>query len=204
MKQIFNRKKKTLVTVVALLTAFGITGTTLAVLQHTTGMITNTFRVEPVESKIEENIGAELQKEPYVTNTSDITDCLVRMSITVTPSDAPVNWFNTTIDKVTDQKTSTYNTEAWDYNESDGYFYYKGILTPGVSTEPLFYSYQYNGGDYTDFEEFQIILYQESIQVRAQDIEGNSIDAAEAEDGYNEENAAKLWKIYDDASKAGN
>lgn len=39
----------------------------------------------------------------------------------------------------TDNILIDYNTEYWQYDEEDGYFYYKGVLKPGETTaEPLF------------------------------------------------------------------
>ena len=48
---------------------------------------------------------------------------------------------NLTVDSSfsTDNILIDYNTEYWQYDEEDGYFYYKGVLKPGETTaEPLF------------------------------------------------------------------
>lgn len=48
-------------------------------------------------------------------------------------------------DLSTDNIEITYNTENWYSNPDDGYFYYKGVLAPGETTESLFDSFRING-----------------------------------------------------------
>ena len=75
--------------------------------------------------------GDRIQKEVTVTN-SGRTPCSVRLF--VKPDDMEI-MNNIRID---------FNTESW-YDGGDGYYYYKGILPPGETTEELFSTVEITG-----------------------------------------------------------
>ncbi|MDR2715353.1 MAG: hypothetical protein LBB46_01215 [Coriobacteriaceae bacterium] len=53
----------------------------------------------------------------------------------------------------TDNITISYNDTWWLYDETDGYFYYKGVLRPGETTvEPLFESFTIDAGLGNEFQ----------------------------------------------------
>ena len=67
----------------------------------------------------------------------------------------------------TDNILIDYNTEYWRYNETDGYFYYLGVLKPGETTlEPLFEEFKIDedtGNEYAGLQG-DIIIKMECVQ----------------------------------------
>lgn len=186
MKKILRNKNNRIFMIAAavFLAAAVIGGVTMALNLARASSLTNTFSVGSVDTEIEENVNSEGTKEPYVKNTGE-SNCLVRMRATVSPEDAKV-------------ELEGFN-ELWLYNEGDGFYYYQGFVEPGKRTEvPLFTAYKLNGkADLSDFVPFQITLYQESIQTRAVDENGNSISAIDADRNYSAENAKRVWAVFD-------
>ena len=167
---------------------------TLAYFVDNTEKITNKFTVKSVRSEISEDLGAvaggpesEVAKKAYVENKGEV-NCLVRVKVHISPSN------------MMEFISLDYNLEDW-RKGSDDFYYYKNYVEPGKRTSPLFTHVTWKGNeDYSDFEEFDIILYQEAIQTRVVDSSGDSISAIE-EGKYSDDNAIKLWEIYD--QKAG-
>ena len=97
---------------------------------------------------IEKN--STFKKEPYVRNTGDV-ECYVRMKSVVSDSRTKVNL--------------NYNKDEFEYNEDDGYWYYKKALGPGDETPRLFTTVTIpEDADDIVLEGFDIYVYAESVQ----------------------------------------
>lgn len=189
MKEFLKDKKKKMIAILAasLVLIGGVTGITISVIKAQTQVVENKFSIGKVTIEIEEIIDeTKMQKEPSVKNTGSC-DCLIRMKVAINPSDAKI--------KLTGGAFAEVNQTKWVYNEKDGFYYYQDIVPAGESTEALFTNYEWTGKeDYSDFEEFDIVLYQEAIQVEAvSDDEKVSFK----DNTYDADTAEKLWNIYD-------
>ncbi|MGN0168749.1 MAG: hypothetical protein ACI4AB_11945 [Acetatifactor sp.] len=187
MKRFFGKKYNIAVFAAVLLTVLAIAGKTTAYFQEKTPALVNTFTVACVETEIEEKIDG-MHKEPSVKN-SGTAECLVRMQVTVSPDDSENRLFSL------DYQTG-FEAGQW-ILKGDGYYYYNGYVAPGESTQPLFTTVTWIPEDYSSFEPFDIILYQEAVQVRAQNEGGDTISAVNEDGTYNAENAAAIWEIFD-------
>lgn len=97
--------------------------------------------------------GVEFQKEPYVKNTGNLP-CFVRMRADFSNSKAEEFCESLNID-----------TENWEYNSNDGYYYYKNLLNPNDVTEPLFTKVKIKSTiNDSDIVDFDILIYAESCQ----------------------------------------
>lgn len=191
MKKILKPAKKkifTFVTLAAVLTAS--VGVTWAMLRANTLPLDNTFTVKPVESEIKEEIGSDMTKKPYVLNTGE-ADCLVRVRVEVSPSDVEGSLIQ--LDYQEGEEVG-----KWTKNE-DGFYYYNGYVPKDEMTlSSLFTKAKWLGkDDYSDFVDFDIIIYQETVQTRANDAKGNSISAIDKQGNYDEDNAMAVWNIFD-------
>lgn len=91
-------------------------------------------------------------KKPMVKNTGPVP-CYVRIFAE----------FND--NKVADVSSINLNTSKWTEKQSDGYYYYKSILKPGETTEPLFTQVSIDeDAKSEDIQSFDIIVYAESVQ----------------------------------------
>lgn len=179
--------KKIIVTAFLLLClSFGVT---LAYAKTQSNVLTNTFTAGSVETVIEEELpkpqGSDIKKAPYVKNTGE-NDALVRMRVTMTPSDL--------VAKLNIELAMNVN---WTYKE-DGYYYYNKILKSGEASEPLFTKVTGNDivkdGKYADeLEGLEIAVYHEAIQNLVKDKNGQSIQAITGIDG----NAFQIWSLFD-------
>lgn len=177
-------KKRILsISLICLLMSVLTLGTTYALLIHEDKVI-NYFTVGSTAIVIEEEFtpppklepDISFVKKPEVVNTGNLP-CYVRMRVDISNSDV--------IDYVTLKylESDTVNTENWEYNTQDGYYYYKEVLAANSRTEPIFTSvsiskYKPDGETeltVADLEEFDISIYAESIQ-----IEDDSISYMEA------------------------
>ena len=128
---------------------------------------TNTFTVGETEIEVTEeydppeelNPGTEFTKKPSVTNTGNLP-CYVRIRAD----------FSTSVAKEFCEPLDI-DTTNWEYNDSDGYYYYKHILNPGEESPALFTKVELketkaDGTEYTadDMVEFDILVYAEAIQ----------------------------------------
>ncbi len=185
MKKFFSKKGMIVLCGVAFLALIGGIGSTVALMKDATGVLTNSFSAAQVETEIEEILDGEMGKEPYVRNISEDAKCLVRMSVVITPDDAKI-------------ELSDLAENGW-YDGTDGFYYYDGYVNERERTSsPLFTGVVWKGADdYSDFEEFEIILYQEAVQVRAQDESGNTISAIDGDGSFNRANAERIWQVFD-------
>ena len=104
--------------------------------------------------------GISFTKEPYVTNTGNV-ECYVRVKSVVSDS------------RVEAGISIDYNTNDFEYNTEDGYWYYKKILKPGESSEKLFTKVSISAdADDLVLDGFDIFVYAESVQT----IDGKSMN----------------------------
>ena len=104
--------------------------------------------------------GISFTKEPYVTNTGNV-ECYVRVKSVVSDS------------RVEAGISIDYNTNDFEYNTEDGYWYYKKILKPGESSEKLFTKVSIStDADDLVLDGFDIFVYAESVQT----IDGKSMN----------------------------
>ena len=96
-----------------------------------------------------------------------------------------------------------YKTESWRYNNSDGFWYYLGIVSPGKATDPLFTEVNdlldADGKikeEFKNVSDFEITLYQEAVQAVVWDADGNELSAMDSNNKFNHENALKVWSAY--------
>lgn len=144
-----------------LLVAVVAVGGTLAYLVASDSPLLNTFALMQIDTEIEEpNKGTAEQKAPKVKNTGT-ADVYVRAYAYVVMVDEDGNEY---VDPILASKVSPqYNigdTHKWEKG-SDGYYYYKGKLTPEATTEELFSGVTVN--DMPTDKSFRVYVYQESV-----------------------------------------
>lgn len=97
--------------------------------------------------------GTAINKKPWVENTGNLP-CFVRMRADF--SDSRAEAFCESLD---------INTGYWEYNSSDGYYYYKKLLMPGEKTEYLFTQIVIKkDSDLQDMIDFDVLVYAEARQ----------------------------------------
>lgn len=190
MKNRLNSKKAIIATlIVGVITMLSVTGLTLAYYSDTTPVKENTFTVGNVTTDIEETIDpSKNQKEPYVVN-SGKNDCLIRMRVTVSPDSSTSNL------ELSGGNKDLWKKRADEANDKNAFFYYHDVVKPNEKTDPIFSNYRIIDKD--KFVPFDITLYQEAVQAEAVDQEGNVIRALDENGKFNEEEAKKIWDIYD-------
>lgn len=190
MKNRLNSKKAIIATlIVGVITMLSVTGLTLAYYSDTTPVKENTFTVGNVTTDIEETIDpSKNQKEPYVVN-SGKNDCLIRMRVTVSPDSSTSNL------ELSGGNKDLWKKRADEANDKNAFFYYHDVVKPNEKTDPIFSNYRII--DKEEFVPFDITLYQEAVQAEAVDQEGNVISALDENGKFNEEEAKKIWDIYD-------
>lgn len=190
MKNRLNSKKAIIATlIVGVITMLSVTGLTLAYYSDTTPVKKNTFTVGNVTTDIEETIDpSKNQKEPYVVN-SGKNDCLIRMRVTVSPESSTSNL------ELSGGNKDLWKKRADEANDKNAFFYYHDVVKPNEKTDPIFSNYRIIDKD--KFVPFDITLYQEAVQAEAVDQEGNVISALDENGKFNEEEAKKIWDIYD-------
>lgn len=189
MREFLKSKRGKIISILtaSLVLVGSITGITVSAMKTETEVVENKFSIGKVTTEIEEKISVdEMQKEPSVKNTGSC-DCIIRMKVVINPDDAKI--------RLTGGAFAEKNETKWVYNEEDGFYYYEDIVATGKSTEALFTHYEWTGAeDFSDFEEFDIVLYQEAIQIEAVSEQErisfkNNI--------YDAKTAKELWKVYD-------
>lgn len=205
-----NKKFIGAIVAIALVVTTAI-GVTMAMYKTETEPLVNQFTIGNVTTELVEDFytenGYEFTKNPKITNTG-ANPCLVRVRVTITPDsvvDRKViidgnqkNYLEIYTD--TDQKNPFVYNEAWSnayWEYKDGWYYYKGVVDTGESTQTLFetvvlnYDKKAEIGEANAWEDFDIILYQEAVQSVAY-VDGEKITDAEA-----------IWEAYD-TQKIGN
>lgn len=163
-----------LVLLLSLVAVLAITvGGTLAYLQATTGLLTNTFKLADVHTKIEEELSDT--KQVYIQNEGE-SDVYVRVRLSLSGlTKKQMDAVQVISDgKADDYKGTDYITilthGKWAQTTSgfnpDGFFYYTAELDAGKTTEqPLEVVVGKNAG-VTDAQNFQVIVYHESVVAR--------------------------------------
>ncbi|MDR1927185.1 MAG: SipW-dependent-type signal peptide-containing protein [Oscillospiraceae bacterium] len=137
-------------------------GGTLAYLYATDAAV-NSFTIgenrveieEPFEPPPKLEPGITFPKAPAVRNTGNLA-CFVRMRAD----------FSDALAKATCEALDI-NTAHWEYDATDGYYYYKHLLEPGEITEALFEEVKIkSAATEAELREFDITVYAESRQQR--------------------------------------
>lgn len=147
----------------------------------------SSYQLSKIQTQIDEEFKREsgniYKKNPKIKNIGE-NDCVVRVRIVITPSSAEQNL---TLDGL-------YGNEKWAYNKSDGYYYYQGVLATNQVTESIFEKVII--ADVEKMADFDIIVYNEAIQVNAYNDAGEKLSALDDNNQYNQQNALKLWQYY--------
>ena len=182
MKKIFSLKSKLLVSLLAVALVVGV-GTTIAYLQATTGLLTNTFAMAEVDTEIGEDI-TDGNKIVTIENKGD-SAVYVRARILV----SGVNRTNVLIkneqqDSVgSDQVVLVMpNNQGWESVKLDqlydgSFIYYTQKLESGTSTGPLLQKVQV--GEKVNLETFSVTITHESVLAGSYDTPEAAFAAAE-------------------------
>lgn len=205
--QIVNNKKIIGVIVSIVLVMVTALGVTLAYYQDETGTIVNQFSVGNVTTELVEDfkqtddngVTATFDKTPKVTNTG-ANACLVRVRVSITPESVVTKKMTIAgseksyLEISSADGTWVYHPEndwkqgLWRYE--DGWYYYEGVVQPGHSTAALFENVVVNYGSEEQWEDFDIIIYQEAVQ--AEVVNGEQLIS-----GTTPEGRMEIWSLYD-------
>lgn len=140
MKRFFKKQTKLWATILSLVLVLGI-GSTLAYLQATTGLLTNTFSLAQLDTKIEEVLGTDGTKQVQVTNIGK-SDAYVRARIMVSgidPDKIRIENDENATAKADEIVLVMQNGEKWrqvgDEPAKHDWYYYRPKL-PGTRNEP--------------------------------------------------------------------
>ena len=199
---------KKLVLVAFLVVAIAATGITYAYFKTNTDTLMNKYTVGEITTRIDEDPsinGSIIKKDPKVVNEGP-NDAIVRMRVTISPKEIK--------EYLENENAIDYDTENWKYNEEDGFWYYQKVLpydTENVElnvTAPLFTKVtkltDENGKIIEKFKQvkdFQITLYQESVQATVWDKDGDKLEAFDSNGNYDQNLANKIWNLYDSKIK---
>lgn len=202
--KILKKINKKLVLLAFLVIAIAATGITYAYLKTNTENLNNKFTVGEITTNIEEDPkvnGTVIEKNPKVVNEGP-NDAIVRMRVTISPKEIK--------DYLEKNSAINYDKDNWKYNESDGFWYYQKVLPYDSEdsnksiTTPLFTKVtgltDENGNiinEFKEIKEFQITLYQESVQATVWNKNGDKLNAFDENGDYNQQLADKIWNLYD-------
>lgn len=182
MKKIFSLKSKLLVSLLAVALVVGI-GTTIAYLQATTGLLTNTFAMAEVDTEISEDI-TEGNKTVTIENKGD-SAVYVRARILV----SGVNQENVTISSVEETRIGEEKVvlvmpenQGWQSVKPDqlydgSFIYYTKKLESGASTGQLLQKVQVGSG--VDLDTFSVTITHESVLASGYNSAQDAFAAAE-------------------------
>lgn len=183
-------------------------GLTFAFSKDISNVLTNTFFVGEVESKIEEERpqvnGNIIDKNPKIKNTGSM-NALVRVRITVSPEELcnPAQLNNAS------SLLSIDISDSWNY--VDGWYYYQGVISPN-NTIDVFNKVTLNENDeynsiqslLKDYKEFNIAIYQETIAATATDSSDNEKTPYVTDENgqfvFSHDAAMEIWGIYESLS----
>ena len=157
-----NRKKGILLLTAAVLILVCGVGGTLAYLITQTAPVTNTFTPARVTSQVNEpdwEDGDTVKSNVSITNTGNVS-AYIRAAIVITWKDKDGNTMPTVPALGTDY-TPDINTNDW--SQSDGYYYYNGIVAAGGKTTNLINSCE-SEGTYTDGRKLCVEVIGSAIQ----------------------------------------
>lgn len=188
------KTKKIAFAAVALLLIMTV-GATMAYFTEKTGAVVNTFKAGDISTDVDEEI-ENLTKKLTVTNTGN-GSCLVRISLTATPEEY----------LAMAEDNPEIKNGLW-VDGGDGFWYYQGVLaSKGDSTDIGFpkspsFSVTYETteafNELSDsekeaaLEDMDVTVYQEAVQASA-----NGISAVDGDGNYSQENAMKIWELFE-------
>lgn len=209
--QVFKNKKVMGVILSVVLLMVAAIGVTMALYNAESNKVVNQFSVGNITTELVEDFyqkgdsdtKTEFVKAPKVVN-SGADPCLVRIRVNITPENVAGKTVKIGKEQKPYLEITDRNGKAWVYNDSwsndkweykDGWYYYKGVLNPGESTEPLFSNVVVNYDQDEEWEDFDIILYHEAIQSEV--FEYGIVYSATDENGKFDSGKAELvWKTY--------
>lgn len=166
-----------LVLLLSLVAVLAITvGGTLAYLQATTGLLTNTFKLADVHTEIEEKVGETKQVRIYNEGESDVY-VRVRLSLSslteeqmdtvqvISNGDAEQYKEGNRITILTHGKWAQTDANAPMFSQ-DGFFYYTAELDTGKTTEQPLEVVVGSGAGVKADQNFEVIVYHESVLAR--------------------------------------
>lgn len=169
------RKNTVFCLLAAVLLVFSSIGTTLAAQkvidesEHLVNMAgVKAQIVEEYEQGVEVYPGNTIDKVVNVRNTGS-SDAVIRVKVEKAWGETRGEDGKLIVDDAwsTDNITIDYNTEYWYYDQTDGYFYYKGVLKPGETTlAPLFEEFHIDKDTGNEFMglEADILIKMECVQ----------------------------------------
>lgn len=184
-----------LVLLLSLVAVLAITvGGTLAYLQATTGLLTNTFKLADVHTEIEEEVGDT--KRVYIQNEGE-SDVYVRVRLSLSGlTEAQMGAVQVISDgDVTDDEYAAYKGAdhitilthgKWAQTDEiapafsqDGFFYYTAELDSKARTEQPLEVVVGSGAGVDEDQNFEVIVYHESVLARTSDLTKPSDIAAQ-------------------------
>lgn len=181
-----------LVLLLSLVAVLAITvGGTLAYLQATTGLLTNTFKLADVHTEIEEKVGDT--KQVYIQNEGE-SDVYVRVRLSLSGLTAEkmgkvqvVHDVDPDVEEYKDGDCITILTygqwaqedEKLSEFKQDDFFYYAGELGSQAKTGKPLEVVVGSGAGVTKEQNFEVIVYHESVLARTSDLTKPSDIAAQ-------------------------
>lgn len=165
MRKIKFSWKFLLIPILCVCACFGTYGITAYLMDGDS--LVNEFTNGSVTTEIEEDFpepelvaGESFTKDVKITNTGE-SECYVRARVEFSEDFQYEDNGN-----YVDYFTINFNTAYWVYNENDGYHYYRNVLEKDETTESLFKTVNVDRNTPEDIleEDFDIIVYQESVQ----------------------------------------
>ena len=187
-----KKLSRKLVLLLSLVAVLAITvGSTLAYLQATTGILTNTFKFADVRTEIEEKLGDT--KQIIIHNNGD-SSAYVRVRLSLSGLTAEqmgkvqvVHDVNPDVEKYKDEDCITILTYGqWAQTDGqsekfdqDGFFYYTAELGSQKQTDKPLVVVVGKKAEVTKEQNFQVIVYHESVLARTSDLTKPSDIAAQ-------------------------
>ena len=158
-----NRKKGILLLTAAVLILVCGVGGTLAYLITQTAPVTNTFTPAQVTSEVDEEMNQDktIKSNVKIKNTGNVS-AYIRAAIVITWKDKD-GYTMPTVPVQGQGQDYTLDINATDWSQSDGYYYYNGIVAAGGNTANLINSCVSNG-TYTDGRSLCVEVIGSAIQ----------------------------------------
>ena len=156
-----NRKKGILLLTAAVLILVCGVGGTLAYLITQTAPVTNTFTPAQVTSQVIETMNGTTKSDVKIENTGNVS-AYIRAAIVITWKDE-AGYTMPTVPVQGQGQDYTLDINANDWSQSDGYYYYNGIVAAGESTANLINSCV-STGTYTDGRKLCVEVIGSAIQ----------------------------------------
>lgn len=163
-------KSKALLVSLALIISVTVGGT-LAYLVAGDGPVENTFTPSVVSTYVQESVNSGQKTDVKIQNTGDTT-AYIRAAVVVTWQDANGNVYGQKPKESTDY-TITWDTDGWEKNVSDGFYYYLSTVSAGDSTTALIVKCVPVDGKAPDGYSLAVEIICSGIQAEGQDRNGN-------------------------------